>query len=122
MIKSRDNICRMDVIATLMKSATNGEIRTMTSSALISQFISNVPTAILFSSFTESYKDLLLGVNIGGSGTIIASLANLIAYRIYVKDWGRNLRYPAVFKISSSITLFLSLIFGYLSLKLVGFQ
>ena len=83
----------MDVIATLMKSATNGEIRTMTSSALISQFISNVPTAILFSSFTESYKDLLLGVNIGGSGTIIASLANLIAFRIYVKDRGRNLRY-----------------------------
>jgi Na+/H+ antiporter NhaD/arsenite permease-like protein len=47
-----DNISRMDIIATLMKSATNGEIRTMTSSALISQFISNVPTAILFSSFT----------------------------------------------------------------------
>ncbi len=83
----------MDVIATLMKSPTNDEIRTMTSTALIPQFISNVPAAIPFSSFTESNKGLFMSVNIGGSGTIIASLANLIAFRIYVKDRGRNLRY-----------------------------
>ena len=120
-IKSRDNICRMDVIATLMKSATNGEIRTMTSSALISQFISNVPTAILFSSFTESYKGLLLGVNIGGSGTIIASLANLIAYRIYVKERGQNLKYLTIFMASSAITLLLSIVFGYMQLRVQGF-
>ncbi len=48
----------MDVIATLMKSATNGKTRTMTSSALIPQFISNVPAAIPFSSFTESNEGL----------------------------------------------------------------
>jgi len=116
-----DNISRMDIIATLMKSATNGEIRTMTSSALISQFISNVPTAILFSSFTESYKGLLLGVNIGGSGTIIASLANLIAYRIYVKERGQNLKYLTIFMASSAITLLLSIVFGYMQLRVQGF-
>ncbi len=115
-----DNISRMEIIATMMKSATNGEIRTMTSSALLSQFISNVPAAILFSSFTGSYKELLLGVNIGGSGKIIASLANLIAYRIYVKEKGRTLKYIAVFTASSSITLILSIVFGYLRLKLTG--
>jgi len=105
----------------MMKSATNGEIRTMTSSALLSQFISNVPAAILFSSFTGSYKGLLLGVNIGGSGTIIASLANLIAYRIYVKDRGQNLKYLTIFMVSSAITLLLSIVFGYIQLRVQGF-
>lgn len=47
------------------------------------QFISNVPTAILLSRFTEDYRSLLLGVNIGGTGTIIASLASLITFNEY---------------------------------------
>ena len=47
------------------------------------QIISNVPSAILLSRFTENYKDLLLGVNIGGTGTLIASLASLITFREY---------------------------------------
>ena len=49
------------------------------------QFISNVPTAILLSQFTENYADLLVGVNIGGVGTLIASLASLITFREYIK-------------------------------------
>ncbi len=49
-------------------------------STLSCQFISNVPTAILLSRFTEDYHSLLLGVNIGGTGTLIASLASLITY------------------------------------------
>jgi hypothetical protein len=44
------------------------------------QFISNVPSAILLSHFTLDYKSLLLGVNIGGTGTLIASLASLITF------------------------------------------
>ena len=47
------------------------------------QIISNVPSAILLSSFTENYADLLVGVNIGGVGTLIASLASLITLREY---------------------------------------
>ncbi len=47
------------------------------------QFISNVPTAILLSRFTEDYNSLLLGVNIGGTGTLIASLASLITFNEY---------------------------------------
>ena len=49
------------------------------------QIISNVPSAILLSQFTENYPDLLIGVNIGGVGTLIASLASLITFREYVK-------------------------------------
>lgn len=47
------------------------------------QVISNVPSAILLSQFTNNYQDLLVGVNIGGSGTVIASLASLITLRQY---------------------------------------
>ncbi len=54
------------------------------------QFISNVPTAILLSQFTSDYQSLLLGVNIGGTGTLIASLASLITFSefkiLYPKD------------------------------------
>ena len=49
------------------------------------QIISNVPSAILLSQFTENYPSLLVGVNIGGVGTLIASLASLITFREYVK-------------------------------------
>lgn len=54
-------------------------------SALSCQFISNVPSAILLSQFTQNYRDLLVGVNVGGVGTLIASLASLITFREYVK-------------------------------------
>ena len=50
------------------------------------QIISNVPSAILLSQFTDNYRDLLLGVNIGGVGTLIASLASLITFREYTKQ------------------------------------
>ena len=49
------------------------------------QVISNVPSAILLSQFTENYRELLLGVNIGGVGTLISSLASLITFREYTK-------------------------------------
>ena len=49
------------------------------------QFMSNVPTSILLSKFTNDYIPLLYGVNIGGLGTLIASLASLITFRTYIK-------------------------------------
>ena len=51
---------------------------TLLVSTISCQFISNVPSAILLSHFTDNYRELLLGVNIGGTGTPIASLASLI--------------------------------------------
>jgi hypothetical protein len=51
--------------------------------ALSCQVISNVPSAILLSQFTSDYPALLLGVNIGGTGTLISSLASLITFREY---------------------------------------
>ncbi len=57
------------------------------------QVISNVPSAILLSQFTDNYRDLLLGVNIGGVGTLIASLASLITFREYTKQNKGKTRY-----------------------------
>lgn len=57
------------------------EKNTLLFSVLSCQFISNVPSAILLSQFTGNYTELLLGVNIGGVGTLISSLASLITLR-----------------------------------------
>jgi Na+/H+ antiporter NhaD/arsenite permease-like protein len=76
------------------------EKNTLVFSALSCQFISNVPSAILLSQFTDNYKELLLGVNIGGAGTMIASLASLITFREYSKqDPGHTLRYIVKFSL-----------------------
>jgi Na+/H+ antiporter NhaD/arsenite permease-like protein len=74
------------------------EKNTLLVSALSCQVISNVPSAVLLSQFTENYRELLLGVNIGGVGTLISSLASLITFREYSKDEpGHTLSYVLKF-------------------------
>ena len=74
------------------------EKNTLIFSILSCQVISNVPSAILLSQFTENYRELLLGVNIGGAGTLIASLASLITFREYVKhNPGKGMQYVLLF-------------------------
>lgn len=75
------NMARIDIIHTLLSSLL--EKSTLLVSMLSCQVISNVPSAILLSQFTDNYRELLLGVNIGGTGTLIASLASLITYSEY---------------------------------------
>lgn len=58
---------------------------TLLCSVLASQFISNVPAAVLLANFTEDWRGLLMGVNVGGLGTPIASLASLISLRCYLR-------------------------------------
>ena len=71
---------------------------TLLVSVLSCQVISNVPSAILLSQFTDNYRELLLGVNIGGVGTLIASLASLITFREYAKhNEGKQWYYLGVF-------------------------
>lgn len=77
------------------------------------QIISNVPSAILLSQFTSNYTDLLLGVNIGGIGTLIASLASLITFREYTShNPGKALSYLAKFSAFN---------FGFLAV-MIGFE
>ena len=75
------NMARIDGVRNLFAFLLNKS--TLLFSVLSCQVISNVPSAILLSQFTENYADLLVGVNIGGVGTLIASLASLITFREY---------------------------------------
>ncbi len=73
---------------------------TLIVSALSCQVISNVPSSILLSQFTYNYKELLLGVNIGGVGTLISSLASLITLREYLKHSSKGaIKYVGLFSL-----------------------
>ena len=76
------NVSRIPAVRGLFEMLM--EKSTLLFSVLSCQIISNVPTSILLSSFTDNYPALLVGVNIGGAGTIIASLASLITFKEYM--------------------------------------
>ncbi|MBQ8828156.1 MAG: citrate transporter, partial [Clostridia bacterium] len=77
------NMARIDAVRNLFEMLL--EKSTLVFSVISCQFISNVPSAILLSQFTDNYRELLIGVNIGGAGTLIASLASLITFKEYIK-------------------------------------
>jgi len=84
------NMSRIDAVRDLFSMLL--EKSTLIFSVLSCQVISNVPTAILLSQFTNNYHELLIGVNIGGVGTIIASLASLITLREFQKHYPKKLK------------------------------
>ncbi|MCI6670559.1 MAG: citrate transporter [Christensenellaceae bacterium] len=90
------NMARIDAVRNFFSALLSKN--TLLFSALSCQCISNVPSAILLSQFTGNYAELLIGVNVGGVGTLIASLASLITFREYVKhDPKSTRRYIAEF-------------------------
>ena len=73
---------------------------------IASQVISNVPAAMLLSGFSSNYEAIIVGINIGGFGTLIASMANLISYKILVREYDEfKVRYFVVFTILNIILL-----------------
>lgn len=73
---------------------------------VVSQIISNVPAAMLLSGFSSNYEAIIVGINIGGFGTLIASMANLISYDIIVRECGEyKIRYLLVFTVLNIILL-----------------
>jgi Na+/H+ antiporter NhaD/arsenite permease-like protein len=92
------NMARIDIIRQLFSFLLDKN--TLLFSVISCQCISNVPSAILLSQFTDNYRELLVGVNIGGAGTLIASLASLITFREYTKNNpGQNAKYIALFSL-----------------------
>ena len=84
-------------------------------SVFASQVISNVPAAILLSGFTDNIPTLIVGTNLGGLGTIIASMASLISFKYYGTTAGkRNMAYLSVFTLLNIIFLAMLLILYYL--------
>ena len=71
-----------------------------------SQIISNVPAALLLSGFSTNYEAIIVGINIGGLGSLIASMANLISYKILIREYDEfKIRYLIVFTVLNVILL-----------------
>ncbi len=79
------NMARIDVVRDAFSYLLDKN--TLLFSTLSCQCISNVPSAVLLSQFSENWRELLVGVNIGGAGTLIASLASLITFREYTSHF-----------------------------------
>lgn len=84
-------------------------------SLISSQFISNVPAAVLLSGFTHDYAALMVGTNIGGLGTIIASMASLISYKFYAgcREYG-NAMYMGLFTLVNAVFMVGMIILAWL--------
>ena len=107
------NLARVDAVRNLFSMLLAKS--TLLFSVASCQVISNVPSAILLSQFTENYRELLLGVNIGGVGTLIASLASLITFREYTKqNKGKTGYYVALFTAFNFAFLILLALFVFL--------
>ncbi len=90
------NVSRIGVVSDFFSYLL--EKNTLLTSVLSCQVISNVPSAILLSEFTDNWRELLVGVNIGGVGTLISSLASLITFREYTSHVkGKTLKYIGLF-------------------------
>jgi len=84
-------------------------------SAFLNQVISNVPAALLLADFTDHWRSLLWGVSVGGFGSLVGSLANLIAYRIYVrKERGRARQFTIRFHMVSYAAFFAGILLYFL--------
>ncbi len=82
------NLGRIPLFTDLFQHLLSG--REVICSVIASQVISNVPAALLLSGFTENAQALLIGVNLGGLGTLIASMASLISYKYMAKAFPRE--------------------------------
>lgn len=102
------NIARIPAVYDFIKNALSG--REILISASASQLISNVPASMMLSSFTDDYRSLILGTNIGGLGTLIASMASLISYRFIANEKTlKNGKYILAFSLFNFLMLFVLL-------------
>ena len=98
------NIARIPAIEAFIASIVTEN--TLIAGIVSCQFISNVPTAIFMSQFTQNYRDLLVSVNIGSLGIIISSLASLITLKEYLKHQPKNFKkYMGMFTLINSAFL-----------------
>ena len=101
------NLGEIKPISDFLKNIVNGN--EVLVGVLSSQIFSNVPATILLSKFTENAKDLLIGVNLGGLGTLIASMASLISFKFVAKEKVSTGKYILIFTIMNIVFLMLNL-------------
>lgn len=104
------NLSRIEVVRNFFEMLLDKS--TLLVSVLCCQIISNVPSSILLANFTENWQDLLVGVNIGGLGTLISSLASLITFREYTShNKGKTLYYLGLFSLYNFSMLLILVLF-----------
>ena len=101
------NMGRVPAFESYLKDIVYG--RECITGVVSSQIISNVPAALLLSGFTDNFKPLIVGVNLGGLGTLIASMASLISFKLLGRE-DKRLRGKYVIYFSISNILFLAVL------------
>ena len=108
-----ENLGRVDAVRSFLQSLL--ERNALLTAVGTSQIISNVPAAVLLSGFTDRWQDLLAGVNIGGLGTPVASLASLITMKIYMAWTNSNVgKFLGIFTLANVLGLMILLGFTIL--------
>ena len=79
------NTGSLSVVRDFMSEMVEGH--TEMTAIFASQIVSNVPAALLLSGFTDNWEQLVVGCNLGGLGTLIASMASLISYKFIAEDY-----------------------------------
>lgn len=103
------NLGRISAFSQLLSDILTG--REVVTSVIASQVMSNVPAAILLSGFTDHIRELVIGTNLGGLGTLIASMASLISFKYVAKeDRSFRGRYFVEFTVANVIFLFIMMI------------
>ena len=98
------NMKEIESVSSFLKSIVDG--KEVLTGVVASQVISNVPAAMLLSGFTDKYEALLYGTNIGGMGTLIASMASLISYKFYSqRKTAKKGKYMLIFTVYNIILL-----------------
>ncbi len=104
------NVGRVGAFSDFLASVING--REMYTAIAGSQIMSNVPAAILLTGFTDNIKMLILGTNIGGLGTLIASMASLISFKYIIREKGCSKgRYISLFTVYNLMFLIILILF-----------
>ena len=108
-----ENLGRVEAVREFLQSLLSKS--TLLTSVGASQVISNVPAAVLLSGFTDNWRELLSGVNIGGLGTPIASLASLITLKLYMNTKGAKvMKFLGMFTLANIIGLCALLAFEFI--------
>ncbi len=110
------NIKRMDVVVTTLDKVVDGHEFIL--SVLLSQILSDVPVALLLSAMSDTYnglKEIIIGTNVGAVGTLIASMASLISFKLYSNtDKSTKGKYLLQFTIVNYVFLGLLIVFHYI--------
>lgn len=109
-----ENLGRVEIIREFLQDLLTKS--TLLTAVGASQIISNVPSAILLSTFTDNSADLLAGVNIGGLGTPVASLASLITLKLYMQsENAKVMKFLGIFTIANILGLIILLSFQFIT-------